>query len=241
MRLNGMGRWRLADERTQSEFTGRLTTGNLSGLLESAGYQSGIQAGRTQLEMDFRWPGAPADFELGRLSGVLDLQILDGTIPEARPGAGRLLGLASFNAIPRRLTLDFRDVFGSGLKFDQIQGRFDLAAGFARTNGLVIYSPAANITITGDTDMAARRYDQQIRVEPGLGATLPVIGVLAGGPVGAAAGLVLQSILDRPLRGIAEARYSVTGSWDDPRIELVEARVTDEDGEETVIGPPQPD
>ncbi len=241
LRLNGVGRWRLLDDQIQSEFTGRLTTDNLTGLLESAAYQSGIEAGRTQLEMDFRWPGAPADFEIGRLSGVLNLQIADGSIPEARPGAGRLLGLASFNAIPRRLTLDFRDVFGSGLKFDQIEGRFDLAAGFARTQGLVIFSPAAKITISGDTDMAARRYDQQVRVEPGLGAALPVIGVLAGGPVGAAAGLVLQSILDRPLRGVAEARYSVTGSWDDPQIELVEARVTDEAGEETIIGPPQPD
>jgi uncharacterized protein YhdP len=76
-------------------------------------------------------------------------------------------------------------------------------------------------------------------VEPGLGATLPVIGVLAGGPVGAAAGLVLRQILERPLRGLAEARYSVTGPWDDPRIELVEARVTDEEGQEQTLELPE--
>lgn len=241
LRLNGNGRWVMRDGRAESQFIGRLTTDEVEGLLESAGYQAALNAERTQLEVDLRWPGAPLDFELGRLSGVLDLQIADGTIPEARPGAGRLLGLGSLTALPRRLTLDFRDVFGSGLKFDQIEGRFDLAAGFARTDALVVYSPAARITISGDTDMAARRYDQQVRVEPGIGGTLPVIGVLAGGPVGAAAGLVLQSILDRPLRGIAEARYTVTGPWHEPLIELVEARVTDEAGEETVIGPPPPD
>ncbi|OAB57819.1 hypothetical protein AY599_03885 [Leptolyngbya valderiana BDU 20041] len=229
LRLNGTGRWVLRDERPESQFTGRLTTGSVQGLLESAGYQSPLEAERTQLEVDLRWPGAPTDFQLGRLSGVLDLQIAEGTIPEARPGAGRLLGLGSLAALPRRLALDFRDVFEAGLAFDQIEGRFDLASGFARTDALIVYSPAARITISGDTDMATRQYDQVVSVEPGLGGTLPVIGVLAGGPVGAAAGLVLQGILDRPMRGLAEARYTVTGPWTEPRIELVGARATETD------------
>jgi uncharacterized protein (TIGR02099 family) len=241
LRLNGRGRWLERDRRAHSEFQGRLMTRNLSGLLASAGYDSGIEAARAQVDTDLRWPGSPMDFTLSRLSGGIDLRISDGVIPEARPGAGRLLGLASFSAIPRRLMLDFRDVLAAGLKFDEIDGRFELASGFARTDGLVIRSPAATITISGDTDMAAREYDQVILVEPGLGATLPVLGVLAGGPAGAAAGLVLRSILERPLRGIAEARYSVTGSWDDPVIELVEARVAEESGEETHISSPPPD
>jgi uncharacterized protein YhdP len=227
LRLNGSGRWIWRDGQPESQFSGRLTTNSVGQLLESAGYQSPLQAARTQLEVDLRWPGAPGDFALGRLSGVLDLQIADGLIPEARPGAGRLLGLGSLAALPRRLALDFRDVFESGLKFDQIEGRFDLAAGFARTDALTVYSPAVLITISGDTDMANRQYDQVVRVEPGLGGTLPVIGVLAGGPVGAAAGLVLQSILERPMRGLAEARYTVTGPWSDPQMELVEARASE--------------
>jgi len=229
LRFNGTGRWVWRDGRPESQFSGRLTTDSVGPLLESGGYQAPLQAARTQLEADLRWPGAPADFALARLSGVLDLQIADGLIPEARPGAGRLLGLGSLAALPRRLALDFRDVFESGLKFDQIEGRFDLAAGFARTDALTVYSPAVRITISGDTDMANRQYDQVVLVEPGLGGTLPVIGVLAGGPVGAAAGLVLQSILERPMRGLAEARYTVTGPWSDPQMELVGARASEAD------------
>jgi uncharacterized protein (TIGR02099 family) len=244
LRLNGTGRWVWRDGRPESQFSGRLTTDSVGPLLESGGYQAPLQAARSQLEVDLRWPGAPADFALARLSGVLDLQIADGLIPEARPGAGRLLGLGSLAALPRRLALDFRDVFESGLKFDQIEGRFDLAAGFARTDALTVYSPAVRITISGDTDMANRQYDQVVRVEPGLGGTLPVIGVLAGGPVGAAAGLVLQSILERPMRGLAEARYTVTGPWSDPQMELVGARASDansdEAGEADSAGPDNP-
>lgn len=228
LRFNGNGRWSMDEPGLRSELNGRLSTDNFSGLLTAAGYEGTIKAGQAQFEVDLNWPGGPQDFGWSRLSGSIDLQMTDGSIPEASPGAGRLLGLASLEVLPRRLTLDFRDVFGAGLKFDQIQGRFDLASGFARTDALEVLCPSVNITISGDTDMAARRFDQEVLIEPGLGATLPVIGGLAGGPVGAAAGLVLQTVLDRPLRGLAEARYRVTGSFDEPTIELVAARVSED-------------
>lgn len=228
LRLQGRGRWVDTDQGPMARFLGRLSTPSLSALLRSGGYDAGIEASRAQIDMDIQWPGGPADFALRRLLGTLDLRMTDGQIPEARPGAGRLLGLVSFNAIPRRLMLDFRDVFGPGMRFDEIDGRFTLAGGFASTDGVVLRSTAAVITISGETDMAARQYDQEITVEPGLGASLPVIGVLAGGPVGAAAGLVLRQLLERPLRGLAEVRYQVTGPWDAPEIELVAARLPDE-------------
>ncbi len=228
LRLQGSGRWVATDDIPRSEFLGRLTSPSLSAVVAAAGYEAGLEAARSQVDLDLHWPGAPQDFRLQRLIGELDLSLSDGEIPEARPGAGRLLGLASINAIPRRLMLDFRDVFAAGLRFDDIEGRFVLEGGFAETDGLVLRSTAAVITISGQTDMAARRYDQRVLVEPGLGATLPVIGGLAGGPVGAAAGLVLRQLLDRPLRGLAEVHYDVTGPWEAPEIKLVDARLPEE-------------
>ena len=235
--LRGGGRWIETDDGPYSEFEGRLITASLTDMLAVLGYETGLEAARTQANIVGRWPGAPHDFSLRRFDGSLAIEVADGLIPEARPGAGRLLGLISIGTIPRRLTLDFRDVFAQGLKFDRIEGRFDLADGLAVTEDLHVDSPAARIRVSGSTDMIDRRYDQYLVVEPGVGGTLPILGVLAGGPVGAAAGLVLQTLFDRPLRGIAEARYAISGSWDDPVVELVEARVTDEEGDEQVIVP----
>lgn len=240
LRLQGRGRWIGAEAGPESQFTGRLTSPRLGALVRASGYEAGLEAARAQVDLDVVWPGAPYDFALRRLTGSLDLRLNDGEIPEARPGAGRLLGLASFSAIPRRLMLDFRDVFAAGLRFDDVDGRFELADGVASTDGLVLRSTAAIITISGQTDMAARSYDQSIVVEPGLGATLPVIGGLAGGPVGAAAGLVLRQLLDRPLRGLAEARYQVTGPWEAPEIELVAARLPDEPVDDDAARTPPP-
>jgi uncharacterized protein (TIGR02099 family) len=239
--LRGAGRWIDTAEGPLSEFEGRLITDSLTELMDTLGYQTGLEAARTQADLVGRWPGAPHDFSLQRIDGRLSIEVADGLIPEARPGAGRLLGLVSIGTIPRRLTLDFRDVFAQGLKFDRIDGDFELSDGVAVTENLVVDSPAARIRVSGITDMVERRYDQNLVVEPGVGGTLPILGVLAGGPMGAAAGLVLQTLLDRPLRGIAEARYSVTGSWESPTVDLVEARVTDEEGEEQIIVPDLPE
>jgi len=236
-RLQARGRLQARQGEVFTQLAGRLSGRGLSSVLTHAGYDFGIEAEQVALAFDLDWPGAPWDFHLTRLAGSLDLSARNGRIPEARPGAGRLVGLASFNALPRRLTLDFRDVFGSGLQFDNIQGQFRLGGGAASTDGVVIDAPAAKITLRGDTDLVARQYQQTIHVEPGLGSTLPVLGILAGGPVGAAAGLLLQTILDRPLREVSEVRYQVTGPWSDPQVELIAARVSDQDGELIVIDP----
>ncbi|HEY7906355.1 MAG TPA: AsmA-like C-terminal region-containing protein, partial [Wenzhouxiangella sp.] len=226
LRLQARGRWvNIADGTPESVMTGRLSSRNFNKLIRATGYQAGLQARQATLDFDLNWPGTPLDFSLFRLEGGLDFILRGGNIPQASAGAGRLLGLVSFSALPRRLMLDFRDVFSSGFQFDGIEGRFDMRDGQATTEGIKIASPAAVITLTGTTDMIARSYDQSVVVEPGLGSTLPVIGGLAGGPVGAAAGLLLQSLFDQPLKGVSEARYSITGPWSEPVIELVDARI----------------
>ena len=229
LELSGYGRWILGESGPVTEFEGRLISTDLPTLLQTLGHETQFEAARAQVDLNGRWMGAPLDFALSRLSGTMQLLMVDGSIPEAQPGAGRLVGLISLGAMPRRLMLDFRDVFGQGLKFDRIEGAFELAGGVARTEGLKLESPAADITVRGLTDLGAQTYNQTVVVEPGVGGTLPVLGGLAGGPAGAAAGLILRSLLERPLQGIAEARYRVTGPWADPTVELVGARSAEPD------------
>lgn len=224
--LTGGGRWwRPADSdqpRTRGRF--RMTADSLGQVLADAGYDIALQRGQSVVTLSGGWPGSPLDFTLERFEGQLDLAIGDGVIPEARVGAGRLLGLVSLNSIPRRLRMDFTDVFAEGLTFDRVAGHFELAQGRAMTDDLVIEAPAAIVQIRGETDLAERTYDQTLIVQPGVGSTLPIIGALTGGPIGAAAGAALQQLLDKPLRGISEVQYTVTGPWDDPLLVPVSAR-----------------
>ena len=227
LELAGSGRWIVNDQTEfpfQTEARMRLTNDSLGTSLNQAGFELALEDGRAVIELDGRWPGSPLDFSLARISGDLDLIIDDGVIPEAQPGAGRVLGLVSFASIPRRLRLDFSDVFGSGLGFDRIEGHFDLDYGLARTDDLRIIAPSADIEIQGETDLRERVYNQTMRVQPGLGSTLPIIGALTGGPIGAAAGVALEQLLNEPISGLSEIQYRVTGSWDDPQVETIGAR-----------------
>ena len=93
--------------------------------------------------------------------------------------------------------------------------------GMAITDDVTLSSSAAKISMSGSTDLVAQQYDQVMTIKPGLGNTLPVIGALAGGPGGAAAGLALQGLLQKQLGEAGQVRYTITGSWDQPLIEPI--------------------
>ena len=76
------------------------------------------------------------------------------------------------------------------------------------------------------TDLDRKQFDYEVIVRPGVGQMLPVLGAVAGGPGGAAAGLALQGLLQRQLGDAAEARYALTGPWDDPHVERLPAEGT---------------
>jgi uncharacterized protein YhdP len=147
----------------------------------------------------------------------------DGQLLNIQPGAGRVFGLMSVAALPRRLSLDFSDFFGKGLKFDSIRGDFELRAGDAFTNNLLLKGPAAEIGIIGRTGLGKRDYDQTAVVTGSVGNSLPVVGALAGGPVVGAAVLLFSQVFKEPLKGIARGYYKITGSWESPTVERVDS------------------
>jgi len=118
--------------------------------------------------------------------------------------------------LPRRLSMDFRDVFGSGFSFDEAKGSMHFENGTSFADDLKLTSTTAEITITGSTDMVAKTFDYEFTVRPGVSKSFPMIGALAGGPVGAAAGLALQALLRDSLGDATEARYSIRGPWTAP-------------------------
>lgn len=225
--LSGQGEWLRRDDQIDSQLRLRVDAEQLGSLLDSLGYDAVVEGGQSSISLDGHWQGGPADFALSRLEGSLEVNVVQGRFLDAGAGAGRMLGLMSVQALPRRILLDFRDVFESGLNFDRLHGAFQLADGFATTDGLEIDSTAATIVITGRTDLVKREYDQTVSIRPGVGSTLPVIGAIAGGPVGATAGLALQGLLQKPLGGLTEVTYRVHGPWDNPQVDDQDEKTTD--------------
>jgi uncharacterized protein (TIGR02099 family) len=224
-RVNASGQW-LASGRSQSSaFRINLEAPDLGQVLSSFGYTAaGIEGGRTRMVIDARWPGAPQAFRLDALSGEMELHLGKGRLLDVDPSAGRLFGLLSLQTLPRRLSLDFGDLFMEGFAFDRIDGTFRLDAGNAYTDDLTMVGPAAKVLVSGRTGLAARDYDQRVKVEPALSSSLPVAGALFG-PVGIGVGAVLylgQKVF-RQIPGAIDSviaqYYTVTGPWTEPVVQ----------------------
>jgi len=220
--FSARGDWLKDEQGERSDFDIRITSESLGTVLEAMDISSAMQGGQTLVHFDAWWRGPPAAFALERLNGDMDLSVVQGNILTADPGAGRMLGLLSLTELPRRLAMDFRDVFSEGFHFDEAKGTMSFENGTSYTDDLKLSSTAAEITITGSTDLVAQTFDYEFAVRPGVSKTLPVIGAIAGGPVGAAAGLALQALLRDALGDAAEARYTIRGPWTDPQVDPVE-------------------
>ena len=202
-------------------FDAELRSSDVEGTANRLNYQPGIVADAMIIDIDVAWPGGPRKDYMEVLNGSVAVSLGEGKLADIEPGAGRVFGLMSFTALPRRLALDFRDVFNSGFSFDRITGNFRLVNGDAFTCDLTVTGTAADVGIVGRAGLNARDYDQAAIVSANVGNTLPIVGGLLGGPQVAAALLVFSQIFKKPLKDVGQVYYSVVGSWDDPAIDSV--------------------
>ncbi|MBL8298644.1 MAG: TIGR02099 family protein [Rhodanobacteraceae bacterium] len=221
MEMHVRGQWSGDGRQHRSDVDLDLTSENIGRMLAALGFAGLFDGGQTLMHLNAYWNGSPASFALARLEGKLKLSVSAGRVLDVEPGMGRLFGLFSVREIPRRLALDFGDFFRTGMSFTSIQGDFALSGGNAQTENLLIASPAADIRIRGRTGLKLRDYDQHMVVTPRVGGALTVVGALAGGPAGAAAGLAMQTLFNKAINQVTTARYHVTGSWEKPEITLI--------------------
>jgi uncharacterized protein YhdP len=167
-----------------------------------------------------KWTGAPTAEALAAATGQVQIALDKGQIVGLKPGAGRVLGLASFSELPRRLALDFSDLTDKGFAFDTVHGDFELRDGSAYTEDVLVKGPAAEIGLIGRVGLKNRDYDQTAVVTGHVSSTL-ALPAFAAGPVVGGAVLLFTQVFKQPLRGLVRGYYRITGSWDSPTVERI--------------------
>ena len=224
----GSGRWVLDEsdaEGHRSFITASLTSTDVAQTMQRLDYDPGIVGDDLSMLLDLSWSGGPRDDMLESLDGEVKVRIGKGKLAEVKPGAGRVFGLLSIAALPRRLSLDFRDVFGKGFAFDKINGTFTIVDGDTYTCDLSLDSPAAEIGVVGRAGLVTRDYEQTAVVSANFGNALPVAGALVAGPQVAAALLIISQIFKKPLRSVTQIYYGIGGSWDEPLVDTTTAEI----------------
>jgi uncharacterized protein (TIGR02099 family) len=220
--VNAKGEWRGKDSGV-SRIQGTLSSVDVQSTMKDLGYADVIQAKSGKMDFDLNWAGAPTLDAFAQAAGHVQLSLDKGQVIGLKPGAGRVMGLASIAALPRRLALDFSDLTDKGLAFDTVRGDFDLRDGNAYTENVLLKGPAAEIGLIGRVGLKNKDYDQTAVVTGSVGNSLsiPVASALVGGPVVGAAVLLFTQVFKEPLKGLARGYYRITGGWDNPTVERI--------------------
>ncbi|ALG67049.1 YhdP family protein [Beggiatoa leptomitoformis] len=217
--LHVEGEWQAQAQQQRTALQIDLNSTDFSQLMQQLGYtDSPISGGTLQANLRTEWQDTPLRFTLAAAQGQLSLLLVDGHLVDMEPGVGRLLGLFDLQTLPRRLAMDFSDVFAVGFGFNQIFGEFTFKKGIAQTDKVVIQAPAAQVEIKGETDLLKQTYQQQVTVMPHISNTLPIAGTLVGGLGVGAVVMIVQKLLEAEIEKTINYQYIISGDWKNPQI-----------------------
>lgn len=184
--------------------------------LKRLNYGDMVKGGAAEINGQLKWAGSPHEFDIPNLAGNLHLDAKKGQILKVEPGVARLFGVLSLQNLPRRLTLDFKDLFSSGFAFDKITADVNINKGIMHSDNFKMEGPAAKVEIKGDTDLDKETLHLHVRATPFISDTVS-LAAFAGGPAVGAAAYIAQKVLKDPLNKIAETEYEIVGTWTDPQ------------------------
>jgi uncharacterized protein (TIGR02099 family) len=213
------GNWVNQDNINQTNLNYKLTIHNSGELLSRFGFKGVLNKGKGILDGEVSWAGLPFSLDMSNLNGKLRMNMEAGQFLKVEPGAAKLLGVLNLQALPRRLILDFRDVFSEGFSFDGVVADFSINRGLATTKNFKMRGVNAVVLLDGNIDLAQETQDLHVAVIPEINAgAASVVYGLAINPVIGVGTFLAQLFLSQPLAKALTYEYKITGKWQDPHI-----------------------
>ncbi len=224
--LSGTGRWQPGSgagrQRMVMDF--KLELADSGAALERLGFGGAMRGGKGRMNGQLSWAGSPLSLHVPSLDGRINLALDAGQFLKAGPGAARLLSVLNLQALPRRLLLDFRDVFQEGFVFDNVTGDVSIDDGVASTNNLRMRGVQAAVLMEGSADIGRETQNLRVLVVPEINAGTASLAYAVINPAVGLGSFLAQLFLRRPLMAVSTREFRVQGSWADPKVERVERK-----------------
>lgn len=221
--LTANGSW-MADgprlRRTQFNFA--LAIRNSGELLTRLGTPGAVRGGEGRLDGEVTWQGSPITLDYPSMTGQMKLAIEKGQFLKTDPGAARLLGVLNLQALPRRLSLDFSDLFSDGFAFDFVRGDIRIEQGLALTNNLQMKGLVAGALIEGSADLVRETQKLKVVVVPEINAGTASLYMATINPLVGLTSYLAQLLLSKPLVRAGTSEFQVDGTWADPRVTKID-------------------
>ncbi|MGL4858399.1 MAG: AsmA2 domain-containing protein YhdP [Enterobacteriaceae bacterium] len=222
-RLQLSGNWLQQGGDNQTKLSGTLSGDNIGTSLNYFGLDGSVKKSPFKVKFDLDWHDVPWQPQFPTLSGTLDVSMGRGEISDMGGGrAGQLLRLLSFDALLRKLRLDFSDTFGQAFYFDSIRSHGTIKQGVIYTDDLLVDGLAADIAMRGSVDLVQKRIEMQATVAPELSATVGVATAFAVNPLAGAALFAATRVLGPIWNKISLIRYQISGSLEHPAVEEIQ-------------------
>jgi uncharacterized protein (TIGR02099 family) len=224
--LVGVNQNTARSERRRTALNFKLDIANSGELLKRFGQSNVIAGGKGVMQGQIAWLGAPWALDYASMTGGFNLNVENGQFLKAEPGIAKLLGVLSLQSLPRRLTLDFRDVFTEGFSFDFLRGDVRIEQGVALTNNLQMKGVNAAVLMEGTANISRETQDLKVLVVPEINAGTASLVAAAINPAIGLGTFLAQLILRKPVIEAATQEFQVTGSWADPQVARVKRATT---------------
>ncbi|TFZ01997.1 YhdP family protein [Ramlibacter humi] len=208
-------------ERRRTVMNFRFDIADAGQLLARLGMKDVIRRAAGRMEGQVAWLGSPLGLDYPSMQGAFHVDVANGQFLKADPGLAKLLGVLSLQSLPRRLSLDFRDVFSEGFQFDFVRGDVTIQQGVAATNNLQMKGVNAAVLMEGKADIARETQDIRVVVVPEINAGTASLVAAAINPAIGLGTFLAQLFLRQPLARAATQQFQIDGSWADPRITRV--------------------
>ncbi|MDE2402300.1 MAG: hypothetical protein KGL90_11610 [Burkholderiales bacterium] len=206
--------------RAAFDFT--LDLANTGGLLTRLGLAQTLKGGKGKLMGQIAWMGSPLEPDPATMTGDVAVAINEGQFLKVDPGMAKLLGVLSLQSLPRRLVLDFRDVFQQGFAFDAIDGDVSIQEGVASTRNLRMRGVQAVVMMEGRADLAHETQNLHVFVVPEVNAGTASLAYAAINPAIGLGTFIAQILLRKQVAEASTREFNITGSWVDPQVERVQ-------------------
>jgi len=217
--LSGTGRWQPETGFMTLDFD--LALQDSGAFLARMGYPDALRRGAGHFQGVLSWTGSPLVPDWPTLDGELHLTVGAGQFLKVDPGAAKLLGVLSLQALPRRLLLDFRDVFQEGFSFDGASGDAQVTRGVVHTENLRIRGVQAVVLMDGDIDLKAETQTLKVVVVPEINLGAAALAYAAVNPAIGLGSFLAQWVLRKPLVQANTREFRITGPWADPDVQTV--------------------
>jgi uncharacterized protein YhdP len=180
-----------------------------------------LSSNRYQTAVLLSWEDSLLSFDRSTLSGKINFNVQKGNFNQVDqlPPFLRLLGIFNVDALAKRLTFDFSDLYEPGMPFDRFSGNLAIAKGQLNTVEPVrVVSPTAEISLQGTANLVDETLNERLTATLPISSTLPVAGLLLATPQIAGLLYITDKLIGDQLSKVTSIQYQIEGPFSDPKV-----------------------